>query len=60
MVVEPDKSIILGGSWRIPVLTKLYDKGYIDDIKNDPTYNPLSFDREFENRILNTVNCGNS
>ena len=55
MVTEPDKAFIMGGSWRIPVLVKLLDKNFIQDLKNDGTYNEASFSREYEGKWSGTV-----
>ena len=38
----------MGGTWRIPVLMKLLDRTFIQDLKSDGTYNDASFDREYE------------
>ena len=35
MVLEPEKAIVLGGSYRIPVLVKLLDKNFVMDLKQD-------------------------
>lgn len=43
-----DDSFVLGGSWRIPVLHNLLDPNFVEDLKEDGTFNPLSFDREYE------------
>jgi hypothetical protein len=32
MVTEPEKAIIMGGTWRIPVLVKLLDANFIKDL----------------------------
>lgn len=48
MVVKNDEAFVLGGSWRIPVLHKLLDPNFVDELKEDGTFNPLSFDREYE------------
>ena len=48
MVVKNDEAFVLGGSWKIPVLHKLLDPNFVDDLKEDGTFNPLSFDREYE------------
>jgi hypothetical protein len=29
MLTEPEKAIIMGGTWRIPVLVKLLDKNFL-------------------------------
>jgi len=48
MVTEPEKAIIMGGTYRIPVLAKLLDKNFIQDLKRDGTFNEASFQREYE------------
>ncbi len=47
-IVKPDQSIIMGGTWRIPVLMKLQDKNFIQELKADGTFNESSFEREYE------------
>ena len=49
-IVKPEKSMILGGTYRIPVLVKLLDKNFIRDLKMDGTFNESSFDREYESK----------
>lgn len=34
-VVKPEQAIVMGGTWRIPVLIGLYDKSFIKDLKQD-------------------------
>lgn len=48
MVVDPEKAFIMGGTWRIPVLLGLQSETFIDDLKNDSTFNEASFGREYE------------
>lgn len=48
MCTKNDEAFVMGGSWRIPVLHKLLDSDFVDELKEDGTYNPLSFDREYE------------
>lgn len=48
MLTEPEKTIVLGGTWRIPVLMKFQDKTFIQDQKRDGTYNEAAFEREYE------------
>ena len=55
MIVEPEKAIVMGGTWRIPVLMKLLDKNFIQDLKRDGTFNEASFDREYESKWSGTV-----
>lgn len=47
-MVKPGESIIMGGSWRIPVLMKLLDRNFVKDLKSDGTFNESSFAREYE------------
>ena len=55
MVTQPDKYFIMGGTWRIPVLMKLLDKSFLQDLKRDGTYNEASFDREYESKWSGTA-----
>jgi len=55
MITEPEKAFIMGGTWRIPVLVKLLDKTFIQDLKADGTYNEASFDREYESKWSGTA-----
>ena len=47
-IIEPNEAIVLGGTWRVPVMEKLLRKSYIEELKLDGTYNDASFSREFE------------
>lgn len=47
-IIEPEEAIVLGGSWRIPVMEGLLSKTFIKDLKMDGTYNDASFAREYE------------
>lgn len=55
MITEPEKAIIMGGTFRIPVLTGLLDKNFIQDLKRDGTFNEASFEREYESVWSGTV-----
>ena len=55
MVTEPEKAIIMGGTWRIPVLVKLLDKTFLQDLKKDGTFNEASFAREYESKWSGSV-----
>lgn len=59
MVLEPEKAIVMGGTWRIPVLVKLLDRNFIDDLRRDGTFNEASFSREYKLNLysINIVNC---
>lgn len=54
-IIKPDRAMILGGTWRIPVLMGLLDKTFIRDLKMDGTFNEASFDREYESRWSGTI-----
>ena len=54
-IVKPQQSIIMDGTYRIPVLMKLLDANFIKDLKMDGTFNESSFDREYESKWSGTV-----
>lgn len=47
-ITEPGSAIVLGGTWRVPVMEKLLRKSFIEELKLDGTYNDASFAREYE------------
>ena len=47
-IIEPNEAVVMGGSWRIPVMEKLLKKSFIEELKLDGTYNDSSFAREYE------------
>jgi len=49
-VARPNDAIILGGTWRVPVIEGLLDKNFVRDLRMDGTYNESSFEREYESR----------
>ena len=51
-IVKPEKSIVLGGTYRIPVLVKLLDKNFVRDLRMDGTYNESSFEREYKKFVF--------
>ena len=55
MVTQPDRCILLGGTWRTPVGMGLQSKTFITDQKNEGTYNEASFEREYESKWSGTV-----
>ena len=55
MVTQPERCIVLGGTWRTPVAVGLQSKTFITDQKNEGTYNEASFDREYESKWSGTV-----
>ena len=54
-IVEPKKSCILGGTWRIPVLMGLQPKNFISEMKRDGTFNDTAFGREYESKWAGSV-----
>lgn len=38
----------MGGSWRTPVKMGLLDRGFVNDLKADGTFDEVSFNREYE------------
>lgn len=58
MVIDPDKAIIMGGTYRIPVLVGLQSKDFIEELQKDGTFNDATFAREYKDLYsLNIVNC---
>ena len=49
MITQPDRCMVLGGTWRTPVAVGLHQTPFITDQKNEGTYNAEVFER---NRIL--------
>lgn len=47
-ILDPRQSVVLGGTWRIPVMENLIGKNFIQELKLDGTYNESSFSREYE------------
>lgn len=39
--------MVMGGTWRIPVLEGLLQRSFIDELRIDGTYNEASFEREY-------------
>lgn len=54
MITRGD-SLVMGGTWRIPAVTGLQPKSFINDLKNDPTFNEASFGREYESKWTGTL-----
>ena len=38
-IIEPSEAIVLGGTWRVPVMEELLNKSFIEELKLDGTYN---------------------
>lgn len=54
-VARPKKAMVLGGSWRTPVIEKLLSKDFVKELKMDGTFNEDSFDREYESKWAGDV-----
>ena len=55
MIVEPGKAFIMGGTYRVPILTGLLPKTFVNDLKRDSTFNQESFEREYGSKWTGTV-----
>ena len=55
MVTQPERCMVLGGTWRTPVAVGLQSKTFITDQKNEGTYNEASFEREYESKWSGNV-----
>lgn len=55
MVMQPNRCMVLGGTWRTPVEMGLQSRTFITDQKEEGTYNEASFDREYESRWSGSV-----
>ena len=49
-ILNPAKSVVLGGTWRVPVMEGLLNQSFVSELKLDGTYNESSFDREYESK----------
>lgn len=47
MVARPEEAMVLGGSWRVPVMEGLLAKDFVRQLRLDGTFNEASFDREY-------------
>jgi hypothetical protein len=47
-MVTKDNAFVMGGDYRIPVMHKLLDENFVEELKEDGTFNELSFAREYQ------------
>lgn len=47
-ITNSESSVIMGGTWRVPVAEGLLAKNFVQQLKSDGTYNDSSFGREYE------------
>lgn len=52
MITQPNRCMVLGGTWRTPVATGLQSKTFIKDQKEEGTYNEASFEREYKKTFV--------
>ena len=55
MIMQPERCIVIGGTWRLPVEVGLQSKTFIQDQKEEGTFNEASFEREYESRWTGDV-----
>lgn len=55
MITQPQRCMVMGGTWRIPVAVGLQSKTFIQDQKDEGTFNEASFEREYESRWTGDV-----
>ena len=55
MVTQPERCVVIGGTWRLPVEVGLQSKTFIKDQKDEGTFNEASFEREYESRWTGDV-----
>lgn len=46
-VLDPNSSMIMGGTYKIPIKEGLLDADFVKTLQEDPTFNMDSFDREY-------------
>ena len=49
-ILDPKTTMILGGTYKTPVIEGLLDKDFVNNLKLDGTYHEDSFDREYRSR----------
>lgn len=54
-IIDPDLALVMGGTWRIPVLVGLQSKNFVNELKQDGTFNDAAFEREYESRWSGTT-----
>ena len=55
MLTQPKKAFVLGGTWRVPVITGAQPKTFVEDLKRDDTFNEAAFEREYGSHWTGTV-----
>lgn len=47
-IINPDEAMVLGGTYKIPVMEGLLSKTFVKQLQLDDTYNEASFARQYE------------
>lgn len=55
-IIQPSKFFCWGFDWRIPVLTGLLSKDYLNELRLSPTFNELGFAKEYMSRFVGGSN----
>ena len=58
-VLDPDEVMIMGGTYKIPIMEGLLDEDFVDQLKLSGSYEEDSFQREYKPELysLNITNC---
>jgi hypothetical protein len=51
-IINPSKNIIIGFDYRVPVLTGLLSKDYLNEIKTSSTFSEVGFAKEYMSRFV--------
>lgn len=54
-LLRPWESMVLGGTWRTPVMEGLLDRDFAKQQQESSTYSPQSFNREYESLWVGTL-----
>lgn len=59
-LIEPDEVMVIGGTYKTPIVEGLLDEDFVSQLKLQDTYSEDSFDREYKQDLysLNIKNCG--
>lgn len=49
-IIDPDEVMIMGGTYKTPVVEGLLDENFVDQLRAAGTYNDESFEREYESK----------
>ena len=49
-IIHPEETMVMGGTYKTPVLEGLLDKNFVDQLRMQGTFNEDSFDREYNSK----------